>query len=89
MARGETIHSTTPQAQRVLGTIHRLVPDRGFGFIAVEGVQEHVFFHRSALTNIRFEQLLQGMTVEFEYGTAQNRNLGPRAEHVTKMEGRD
>jgi CspA family cold shock protein len=48
------------------GKIKNLVSDRGFGFIAVEGSSEEVFFHRSALTSGDFEGLQVGQSVEFD-----------------------
>jgi cold shock CspA family protein len=46
------------------GTIARLVPDRGFGFIVNDDGQEY-FFHRGALMAVEFEDLAQGSDVEF------------------------
>lgn len=47
-----------------IGTIRRLVADKGFGFIADEAGAEY-FFHRSALRGLAFEQLRQGQRVAF------------------------
>ena len=47
------------------GTIARLVADRGFGFIAGDDGQEF-FFHRSALQATEFEELAEGVAVEFD-----------------------
>ena len=48
------------------GTIHRIRPERGFGFVRdSEGVE--VFFHRRAVTPPEgFATLAVGMPVEFE-----------------------
>jgi cold shock CspA family protein len=46
------------------GTIDRLAPEGGFGFIAT-GTEEF-FFHRSGLNGIEFEELAPGSDVEFE-----------------------
>lgn len=62
------------------GTIKTLT-DRGFGFIRPEDGREDIFFHRSALVGVSFEQLRQGDHVTF---TAENdpRGKGPRAADV-------
>ncbi len=49
------------------GTISRLAPDGGFGFITGENGQEF-FFHRNALQAIDFEELAPGIEVVFEAG---------------------
>ncbi len=49
------------------GTIKRLVPDRGFGFIT-SGESGDVFFHRSELQGTDFAALREGQSVEFEIG---------------------
>ena len=62
------------------GTI-KTVTDRGFGFIQPENGREDVFFHRSALVDVSFEQLRQGDHVTF---LAENdpRGKGLRASDV-------
>jgi len=47
------------------GTVKRIVKDKGFGFIQGEDEQEY-FFHRSALKNIKFEELQEQQEVTFE-----------------------
>ena len=47
------------------GTIARLVPDQGFGFIAGENGEEF-FFHRTALKLTNFEELSPGLPVNFQ-----------------------
>ena len=49
------------------GTIKRLVPDRGFGFIK-SGEDADIFFHRSELQGTDFTALREGQSVEFEIG---------------------
>lgn len=58
------------------GTIKKIVPDRGFGFIAAEDGKEY-FFHRSAVEN--FDGLQGGERVEFEVEPSPK---GPRAGRV-------
>ncbi|MCX6544670.1 MAG: cold shock domain-containing protein [Acidobacteria bacterium] len=60
------------------GTIKRLVSDKGFGFVAAEDGSEY-FFHQSACTNTRFDDLREGQAVTFERGQGPK---GPRAENV-------
>ena len=59
------------------GTIKKLIPDKGFGFI--EGEKGDVFFHHSALVDTSIEQLSEGQRVEYEEGSGPK---GPRAENV-------
>jgi len=59
----------------------KTITERGFGFILPENGREDVFFHRSALVDVSFDQLRQGDRVTF---TAENdpRGKGPRAADV-------
>jgi len=59
------------------GTIKRLT-DKGFGFIAASDGTEY-FFHQSACTGTRFDELHEGQAVTFERGQGPK---GPRAENV-------
>ena len=62
-----------------VGTIKKLVPDRGFGFIAAEDGVEY-FFYRTALDrSLNFEALQGGERVEFDIEPSQR---GPRAARV-------
>lgn len=60
------------------GTIKRIT-DKGFGFIAVEGSNNDMFFHMSALVGVGFDDLREGQKVTFEIGEGPK---GPRAENV-------
>jgi CspA family cold shock protein len=60
------------------GTIKRLVSDKGFGFVGAADGSEY-FFHHSACTNVRFEDLREGQAVTFQKGQGPK---GPRAENV-------
>jgi CspA family cold shock protein len=62
------------------GVIKRLT-DKGFGFIAVGGGKD-LFFHRSAVEGVRFEELREGQRVTFAEGQGPK---GPRAEKVTPI----
>ena len=65
-------------AASVTGTIKRLVSDKGFGFIAAGDGNEY-FFHNSACSGVRFDELREGQNVTFEKGQGPK---GPRAENV-------
>jgi CspA family cold shock protein len=60
------------------GTIKRMVSDKGFGFIAAGDGTEY-FFHQSACTSTRFDDMREGQTVSFTVGQGPK---GPRAENV-------
>ena len=58
------------------GTIKKIL-DKGFGFIS--GDKGELFFHRSAVEGVSFEELREGQAVEFNEGEGPK---GPRAENV-------
>lgn len=60
------------------GKIVKLMTDKGYGFIKAEGGGE-LFFHHTALRNVKLDQLRVGDDVEFEQGEGAK---GPRAEDV-------
>ncbi len=64
------------------GKVKKVVPDRGFGFIAADDGGEY-FFHHSAIRGGAFESLRGGESVEFE--TSQGPK-GPRAENIRVIE---
>jgi len=68
----------TAMAAAMNGTIKRLVSDKGFGFIVADDGNEY-FFHNSACTNARFDDLREGQAVTFERGQGPK---GPRGENV-------
>jgi CspA family cold shock protein len=63
------------------GTIKRLT-GKGFGFIAASDGNEY-FFHQSACSGTRFDELHEGQPVTFERGQGPK---GPRAEDVRVAE---
>ena len=69
-------------AQAQQGTIARLVVDKGFGFIRVQGSDTEYFFHRSAVQGEDFKDLQEGDPVTFAAGEGPK---GPRAEGVTRV----
>ncbi len=60
------------------GSIKTLT-DRGFGFIAAEGLAKEIFFHSSALVGVSFDQLAVGNAVSFD---TEDSDKGPRAVNV-------
>jgi cold shock protein len=66
------------------GTITSFAADRGFGVITSDDGDEF-FFHRNALTATDFEDLAEGVTVEFQVKNDQpgdERGERPRAVNV-------
>jgi len=47
------------------GTIKKLT-DKGFGFIAGEGLEKDLFFHSNSLVGVTFDELREGDAVSFE-----------------------
>ncbi len=79
--RGVSFLSIDRQAQVAAptsGTIKRIVSDKGFGFVAADDGQEY-FFHNSAVSGVRFDELREGQKVTFERGQGPK---GPRAENL-------
>ena len=61
------------------GTIKKLVPERGFGFIAADDGKEY-FFHRSGVESMHgFDTLSGGEVVTFDVEPSPK---GPRANRV-------
>ena len=62
------------------GTIKKIVADKGFGFIKVDGQEKDVFFHSKSCAN--FNDLHEGDTVSFEIDDSGPK--GPAAVNVNK-----
>ena len=61
------------------GTVKKVIPDRGFGFITGEDGKDY-FFHRDGLApSLDFDRLAGGERVEFDL---QSNPRGPRAVNV-------
>lgn len=54
---------------------------KGYGFIQVEGVDQDIFVHYSAIQGDGFKTLAEGQQVEFEMTQGPK---GPQAANVTK-----
>lgn len=63
------------------GTIKNLT-DKGFGFIAAEGLDKEIFFHTSSLVGVTFNELNAGDAVSFE---TEDSPKGPRAVNVQRV----
>jgi CspA family cold shock protein len=63
------------------GTVKWFNPEKGFGFIEVEGGND-VFVHFSAIVGEGFKTLDEGQRVEFNIVQG---NRGPQAENVVKL----
>ena len=63
------------------GTIARLT-DKGFGFIKIEGQEKDLFFHSNELMNVKFDELREGDTVNFEVSESPK---GPNATKVSRV----
>lgn len=48
------------------GRIERIISNRGFGFIGVEGEEDNVFFHCSNVLEDGFDELEEGDLVSFD-----------------------
>ena len=69
------------------GTITRIIRDRGFGFIQVDGATEEVFFHSSTVEEPTFDELNEGQKVEFETEPDPRQPQRSRAVHVKLASG--
>lgn len=63
------------------GVIKKLVSDKYFGFIAVEGQQKDLFFHANSLVGVSFDELREGDHVSFE---TEDGPKGPSAVNVKR-----
>jgi CspA family cold shock protein len=48
------------------GIIKKIVSDKGFGFITVQGQDKDLFFHRNSLEEVTLDELKEGDEVTFE-----------------------
>ena len=64
------------------GTIKMVVLNRGFGFIVPEEGGKDIFFHFTALKNVKMEELVEGDEVYYE---VESRPKGQQAVVVEKL----
>jgi cold shock protein len=65
------------------GTIKKL-NEKGFGFISQEGQTGDLFFHKTALVGVTFEELKEGDAVSFDMKPAEEGSKGPSAINVSR-----
>ena len=61
------------------GTIKKLISDKGFGFITVDGEEKDLFFHSNELQGVSFTELKEGDKVSFEKADS------PKGENAVKV----
>jgi CspA family cold shock protein len=64
------------------GTVKWFNPDKGFGFINIDGGNEDVFVHFSAIEAGGYRSLEENQRVEFEVSQGPK---GPQAERVRSL----
>lgn len=62
------------------GTVKWFNAEKGYGFITVDGGEQDIFVHWSAIQMDGYRSLEEGQQVEFEVGQG---DKGPQAESVT------
>jgi CspA family cold shock protein len=65
------------------GTI-KVLTDKGYGFISVEGQEKDIFLFHANLVDVTFDELNVGETVEFEVESTEK---GPQAINIKRVEG--
>jgi cold shock CspA family protein len=66
----------------LLGTIARIVSDKGFGFITPCGRGKDMFFHSTGVVDEQFDQLRVGQAVSYEIEAPKAAGDRPRAINV-------
>jgi len=64
------------------GTIKKIIADKGFGFITVDGEEKDLFFHKNELKGVSYEELKEGDRVSFDKTDSPK---GPNATNVTRL----
>jgi len=64
------------------GTIKKIVAEKGFGFITIDGEEKDLFFHRNEVKNVSYEELKEGDRVSFEKTDSPK---GPSATSVVRL----
>jgi len=64
------------------GTIKKIIADKGFGFITVDGEEKDLFFHKNEVKGVSYEELKEGDRVSFDKTDSPK---GPNATNVTRL----
>ncbi len=64
------------------GTIKKIIVEKGFGFITVDGEEKDLFFHRNELKGVNYDELKEGDRVSFEKTDSPK---GPNATNITRL----
>lgn len=59
--------------QEYVGIVKTLNPEKGFGFVAVNGFEKNIFFHAHDLRRIKIENLRKGDKLRIESITPNER----------------
>lgn len=57
---------TNTRTNTMTGKIKKIISDKAFGFIAVEGRERDLFFHKQSVTGGSFEDLREGDEVSLD-----------------------
>ncbi|MHA1552583.1 MAG: cold-shock protein [Candidatus Heimdallarchaeaceae archaeon] len=63
------------------GTVKRIMYEKNFGFISIEGEEKETFFHRSGVKE-DFNDIRDGDEVEFDL---EDTDRGPQATNIVKV----
>ena len=63
------------------GTVKRIMYEKNFGFLSVEGEEKDIFFHRTGVKD-DFNDLRDGEEVEFDL---EDTDRGPQATNIVKV----
>jgi cold shock protein len=72
-------HLSDKETTMAQGTVKWFNPDKGFGFITVDGSTEDVFVHYSAIESSGFRSLEENQRVEFEL------TQGPKGQQAERV----
>lgn len=66
----------------LIGTISKIIPEKGIGFITPCDRGDDVFFHFTAVPDEQFDQLQEGQAVSFDLDRTVGKRNRPRAARV-------
>ena len=67
------------------GVVKRKIDGKDFGFITPDGETQDVFFHKSALADVTFEELQEGDKVSFDVVDSPKGDGKKNAANVKRM----